>query len=44
MLDLSYKSKRVDNISRMIKLVPLLRLLEKAIGPREHPEFIPIIR
>lgn len=44
MLDLSYRTQRIDNILRMIKLPALLDLLQKMIGPRNYPEFVPIIR
>ena len=42
-LDLSYKTQRIDNILHMIKLAALLRLLNKIIGPRDYPEFVPIV-
>jgi hypothetical protein len=43
-LDLSYKTQRIDNILHMIKLAALLQLLNKIIRPRDHPEFVPIVR
>jgi hypothetical protein len=43
-LDLSYRTQRIDNVLRMIKLPALLDLLQKMIGPRNYPEFVPIIR
>jgi hypothetical protein len=43
-LDLSYRTQRIDNILRMIKLPALLDFLQKMIGPRNYPEFVPIIR
>jgi hypothetical protein len=43
-LDLSYRTHRIDNILRMIKLPALLDLLQKMIGPRNYPEFVPTIR
>ena len=44
MLDLSYRTQRIDNIVRMIKLPALLGLLQKMIGPRDYSEFVPIDR
>ena len=43
-LDLSYRTQRIDNVLRMIKLPALLDLLQKMIGPRNYPEFVPILR
>jgi len=43
-LDLSYKTQRIHNILRMIKLASLLRLLQQIIGPRDLSEFVPIER
>jgi hypothetical protein len=43
-LNLSYKTQRIDNMLRMIKLPALFNLLQKTIGPRNYPEFVPIIR
>jgi hypothetical protein len=43
-LNLSYRTQRIDNIVRMIKLPALLGLLQKMIGPRDYSEFVPIDR